>query len=110
VFQISYFGIGPTEIRIGLLIYVATLLTVGPLPIVTRLGVFSLMDLVAMAIFPTVMVSFVVMTLREARRLGLQEDPAKITGITTPSAVHAGKVVPLMVKFHSPSDAAADSL
>jgi archaetidylinositol phosphate synthase len=76
VFQISYFGIGPTEIRIGLLAYVASLLTIGPLPVVTRMGVLSLMDILAMAIFAVVMVSFTLMTLGEARRLGALEASA----------------------------------
>jgi phosphatidylglycerophosphate synthase len=79
VFQISYFGIGPTEIRIGLLLYVASLLTIGTMPVVTRMGVLSLMDLLAMAIFAIVMVSFSVMTLWEARRLSAQEGSPTIT-------------------------------
>jgi archaetidylinositol phosphate synthase len=70
VFQISYFGI-----RIGLLVYVFSLLTVGTLPIVTRMGVVSLMDLIAMIIFGVVMVSFAVMTIGEARRLSALEAP-----------------------------------
>jgi phosphatidylglycerophosphate synthase len=78
VFQISYFGIGPTEIRLGLMVYVVSLLTVGPLPIMTRMGVVSLMDMLAMAIFPIVMLSFIVMTLLEVRRLGLQDGPATV--------------------------------
>lgn len=69
VFQISYFGIGPTEIRIGLLVYVFSLLTVGRIPFVTRMGVLSLMDILAVVIFAVVMVSFAVMTFWEARRL-----------------------------------------
>ena len=73
VFQISYFGIGPTEIRIGLVCYVLSLLTVGTLPVVTRLGPLSLMDLLAVGIFATVLCSFLVLTLREARRLAALE-------------------------------------
>lgn len=69
VFQISYFGIGPTEIRIGLLIYVASLLTVGPMRFGTQFGTMAVMDLVGIAIFGAVLGSFVVMTLWEARRL-----------------------------------------
>jgi archaetidylinositol phosphate synthase len=77
VFQISYFGIGPTEIRVGLIAYVFSLLTIGPLPVKTRMGVLSLMDLVAMAIFAVVLLSFLAMTVWEARRLGaLEASPA----------------------------------
>jgi archaetidylinositol phosphate synthase len=77
VFQISYFGIGPTEIRIGLVAYVLSLLTVGPLPVVTPFGVRSLMDILAMALFASVMVAFSVLTVLEARRLGaLEGSPA----------------------------------
>src|ERR1700712_283271 len=47
VFQISYFGIGPTEIRIGVGLYVVSLLVVGPLPMATRIGILSLIDLLA---------------------------------------------------------------
>jgi archaetidylinositol phosphate synthase len=78
VFQISYFGIGPTEIRVGLLVYVFSLLTIGPLSVATPMGVVSLMDLLAMAIFSVVLVSFVVMTFWEARRLGALEISAAI--------------------------------
>jgi len=77
IFQISYFGIGPTEIRIGLAGYVLSLLTLGTLPLVTPLGRLSLMDLLAMGIFATVLCSFLVLTLREARRLkALERGPA----------------------------------
>jgi archaetidylinositol phosphate synthase len=73
VFQISYFGIGPTEIRIGLVCYVLSLLTVGTLPVVIHQRELSLMDLLAVAIFATVLVSFLVLMLREARRLAALE-------------------------------------
>lgn len=73
IFQISYFGIGPTEIRIGLLAYVFSLATIGTMPVVTRLGIFTAMDMVAIAIFASVMISFIVMALWQARRLGAVE-------------------------------------
>jgi archaetidylinositol phosphate synthase len=73
VFQISYFGIGPTEIRIGLMVYVFSLLAVGPLPIGTGFGVLSLMDILAMVIFAVVLVSFTVMMFSEARRIRAME-------------------------------------
>jgi archaetidylinositol phosphate synthase len=77
VFQISYFGIGPTEIRIGLIVYVFSLLTVGPLPVATGMGVLSLMDILAMVIFVVVLLSFTMMILSEARRISaLEASPA----------------------------------
>jgi archaetidylinositol phosphate synthase len=78
VFQISYFGIGPTEIRIGLVVYVFSLLTLGPLPVGTGIGVLSVMDMLAMLIFAVVLVSFIVMLLSEARRIGAAEAPPAI--------------------------------
>jgi archaetidylinositol phosphate synthase len=73
VFQISYYGIGPTEIRIGLMAYVFSVLTVGPLPVATHIGVLSLMDILAILIFAVVLISFTVMILSEARRISAME-------------------------------------
>ncbi len=84
VFQISYFGIGPTEIRIGLLAYVFSLMAVGPLPIATSAGLFSAMDILAMFIFAAVVVSFTVMTFLEARRL---DAPGIDSAVQQPSEV-----------------------
>lgn len=92
VFQISYFGIGPTEIRIGLVVYAFSLLTVGPLPITTEMGAMSVMDVLAMVIFAAVMVSFLVMALHEAQRLATQEASSGFThdaSIVHPSRVRA---------------------
>ncbi len=70
VFRISYFGIGPTEIRIGLLIHVLSLLTIGRIPIwASDVGLMSLMDVLAILIFVIVLTSFVVMAWQESRRL-----------------------------------------
>jgi archaetidylinositol phosphate synthase len=74
VFQISYFGIGPTEIRIGLMVYGFSLLTIGPLPVATRIGVLSLMDILAIVIFAAVLISFTLMILSEARRISTMEE------------------------------------
>jgi len=73
VFRISYFGIGPTEIRIGLLIYSLSLMTVGPLPIGRGLGTLTVMDVLAIIIFGVVLTSFVAMSILEARRLAASE-------------------------------------
>jgi phosphatidylglycerophosphate synthase len=78
VFQISFFGIGPTEIRLGLMVYVFSLLTVGRLPVVTHFGTVSLMDILAIVIFGVVMVCFLLMTLLEARRLSALETSARL--------------------------------
>ena len=69
IFQISYFGIGPTEIRLGLLVYMLSLPTLGPLPIHTQFGMLTLMDVLAIVIFAIVLTSFIAMSVYEARRL-----------------------------------------
>lgn len=76
VFQISYFGIGPTEIRIGLLAYTLMLMAVGRLAVDTPFGSVSLMDGIAVVIFVVVAVSYVLMSWAEARRLAALEVPA----------------------------------
>ena len=73
VFRISYFGIGPTEIRIGLMIYAVSLVTVGPMPIGKGSGMLTVMDVLAIVIFGTVLTSFVAMSIWEARRLAALE-------------------------------------
>jgi len=73
MFQISYFGIGPTEIRIGLITYTCALLLLGPLSMETRVGPVSAMDIVAIGIFAAVSISYVAMTLTEARRIARSE-------------------------------------
>jgi phosphatidylglycerophosphate synthase len=84
VFQISYYGIGPTEIRIGLLVYVASLLTIGPMTMVTRMGELALMDMIAIVIFCVVFVSFGIMTIWEARRLASVD----VAPVVAPALAH----------------------
>ena len=68
-FQISYYGIGPTEIRLGLLLYNLGIVIFGPMQAVTRYGTFSLMDGIAVCIFFVVTGSFFLMVWQEGRRL-----------------------------------------
>jgi phosphatidylglycerophosphate synthase len=77
VFQISYFGIGPTEIRLGLIAYNFLLLIAGPLTMATPLGRFSLIDLFSVVIFIAVFLSLMLMVANEGRRLAaIGERPA----------------------------------
>ncbi len=80
VFQISYFGIGPTEIRLGLITYNLLLLTVGSLTVATPLGRLSLIDVSGIVIFTAVFLSLLLMVKNEGRRLAaiaaLGERPA----------------------------------
>jgi phosphatidylglycerophosphate synthase len=77
-FKISYFAIGPTEIRIGLLAYIASLATLGTLPLPTPFGARTAMDLIAIVIFTAVLATFVVLGVLETRRLGaLDRRPEK---------------------------------
>jgi len=72
VFQISYFGIGPTEIRIALLVYTVVVGFAGRL----ELPWFhiTLIDLFGFALFPLVFLSFVVMVKLESKALAGRED------------------------------------
>jgi archaetidylinositol phosphate synthase len=73
IFQISYWGIGPTEIRLALLAYNLSLLTIGPFALQTAYGAFSPIDVVCAGIFVTVFLAFLLLIVHEARRLALQE-------------------------------------
>ena len=76
IFQISYFGIGPTEIRIGLFAYTLTLLTIGSYPLDIANVRLSPLDVIAVIIFVTVFVSFLSMIRSEGRRLAALEAPS----------------------------------
>lgn len=77
VFQISYHGIGPTEIHFGLLCYNIYLLTIGPWSMKTRFGPMSPIDAFVIIVFIAVLVSFVVMIWSEGRRIAEQEGPSR---------------------------------
>jgi len=76
VFQISYFGVGPTEIRLALLSYTLLLIGAGEMSFATRIGSVSPLDGIAVVIFCIVIFSYVVMSWVEARRLAALEVPA----------------------------------
>ncbi|MDB5403902.1 MAG: hypothetical protein QOF70_6838 [Acetobacteraceae bacterium] len=96
VFQISYFGIGPTEIRIGLLAYTLSLIVLGDLSLDTRFGPVSAMDIIALIIFVVVLLSYVVMFWAEARRLAVLEGPAGLVGLLVPTTlvIPTGLLIP----------------
>lgn len=73
IFQISYWGVGPTEIRLGLIAYNFYLLSFGSSEFVTRFGSFAPIDICVMIIFLLVFISFVVMMLSESRRLARED-------------------------------------
>lgn len=72
VFQISYFGIGPTEIRLGLIAYTLVLLTLGPLEFSTRIGAVAPISVIIACIAAGVFASFVLMVWGEGRCLAAQ--------------------------------------
>jgi len=72
IFQISYFGIGPTEIRIALLLYSIAVFFLGRLEL-PWLSI-TLIDLFGFALFPLVFLSFVVMVKQESAALAARED------------------------------------
>jgi archaetidylinositol phosphate synthase len=75
VFQISYWGIGPTEIRLALLAYILAMLLTGPVVLPTAYGSASPIDIFCSATFVAVFVSFLVLIVHEARRLATLEIP-----------------------------------
>ena len=75
VFQISYFGIGPTEIRIGLLVYALFLLAAPPVTLATPFGPAAPLDVIAVAVFAVVFASFLWLIRSEGRRLAALDAP-----------------------------------
>lgn len=73
VFQISYFGIGPTEIRLGLLIYSLALPLVDSLATATPIGRMAPIDAIVLGTFCAVLVLFIVSVHAEGRRLAALE-------------------------------------
>ena len=73
VFQIGYYGIGPTEIHLGLICYNIYLLTIGPFSIETRFGLMSPIDCFTIVMFGAVLTSLLVMILSEGRRLAKED-------------------------------------
>jgi len=75
VFQISYFGIGPTEIRIGLLLYSVLLGAAGSFSLPTTWGALTLIDIIVSVIFVVVFVAFLAQAWIEGRRLAAEDVP-----------------------------------
>ena len=79
VFQISYFGVGPTEIRLGLLIYSLALPLVDSLAVLTPIGRMAPIDAIVLVTFCAVLVLFIVMVHGEGRRLAaLEPQPLRV--------------------------------
>jgi phosphatidylglycerophosphate synthase len=76
VFQISYFGIGPTEIRIGL-IAAAVSMMAGPIEFKAGGRTISLFNVIIMSIFIGVFISFLIMMWNEARHLAVLDADRK---------------------------------
>jgi hypothetical protein len=87
VFQISYFGIGPTEIRLGLLAYAIGLIALGAITIATPIGPVSPLDALAVIIFAVVFVSYLCMTWTAARELAALDRPAETSRAITAASV-----------------------
>jgi len=77
VFQISFFGTGPTEIRIGLLLHSVFLLVIGSFSVPTALGPLPLIDIIVIAIFVVVFVAFLLQAWFEGRRLAAEDMPPR---------------------------------
>ena len=74
IFQISYFGIGPTEIRIALVLYSIAVFFLGRLELPFAWLPITLIDLFGFALFPLVFLSFAMMVWSESKVLAVQED------------------------------------
>ena len=89
VFQISYWGIGPTEIRLALLAYTLSLLSLGPVAVMSAYGRISPIDAFCALVFVGVFGSFLALTWHESRRLAALEALPQATtapGSPPPSA------------------------
>ncbi len=97
--QLTYFGIGPTEIRVLIGVGLALAMAVDLPWIATSFGRIGLFDAVGLILFAFAMISGMAMFVRDARQLA-RVDPARpvapgqvrVTGITPPIA--AGLTAP----------------
>ena len=69
IFQISYGGIGPTEIRLGLIAYNLAFLAVGPVTFATPFGPATPLDAICAVIFVVVFGAFLTLIVLQGRRL-----------------------------------------
>ena len=74
VIKIGFFGVGPTEIRLSLMLYNFVLLTIGPWSVNTPFGPISPIDGVVLVTIAFVLISFLVTVRFEVRRLAQEED------------------------------------
>jgi archaetidylinositol phosphate synthase len=77
VIKIGFYGIGPTEIRLGFICYNFLLLTVGSLSLNTPFGHMSPIDVIVIVTVSSVLISFLVMIWVEGRRLAKEEGPSR---------------------------------
>jgi archaetidylinositol phosphate synthase len=73
VIKIGFFGVGPTEIRLGFIGYNFFLLTIGPLSVNTPFGPMSPIDGIVILTIAVVLISLIVTIWSEGRRLAQEE-------------------------------------
>ena len=73
VIKIGFYGIGPTEIRLGFISYNLFLLAIGPWSVETPIGPVSPMDGIVIVTVIIVLISFLAMIWSEGRRLAKEE-------------------------------------
>ena len=93
VFQISYLGVGPTEIRLGLVLYTLALPLMNALVIETPIGRMAPIDDIVLVTFCAVLVLFVVSVYGEGRRLAALEPQPARKG--RPQPLHGDQLRPL---------------
>lgn len=73
VIKIGFYGIGPTEIRLGFICYNFSLLAIGPWSIETPFGSMSPMDVIVIITISIALITFLAMVWSEGRRLAEEE-------------------------------------
>ena len=73
VIKIGFYGIGPTEIRLGFICYNFLLLTIGPWLVETPFGPMSPMDGIVIITISIALITFLAMVWSEGRRLAEEE-------------------------------------
>jgi archaetidylinositol phosphate synthase len=77
--QIAFAGVGPTEVRLGMIILNVSFLVAPPVPVLTLWAPLSVYDLAVLGAAGTGFLFFIFSVRQEARRLAL-EDPAGSNG------------------------------
>ncbi len=73
VIKIGFYGIGPTEIRLGFICYNFLLLAIGPCSVETPFGPMSPMDGIVIITISIALITFLGMVWSEGRRLAEEE-------------------------------------